>query len=212
MSGHPWLMERFRALFGRERMDAEMDEELRFHLEMEVEKNLRAGLPPSQARRQALIAFGGIERYREKTREERWGRSLGDLARDIRFAFRSLRKSPGFSLIAIASLALGIGANTAIFSLANAMLFRKSPFSAPEGLVSIYRDRAQGDFDAMSYPDFRVIREETGGTFDQVGGFQYGLAHRETDSGSEPGPALLRPATPPGPAHEGEVKPPPGPQ
>ena len=85
-------------------MDAEMGEELQFHLEMETKKNLEAGMEPAEARRQARIAFGGVDRFEEKTREERGVMPVEDLARDLRFAFRNLRKSPVVVFVIVLSL------------------------------------------------------------------------------------------------------------
>jgi macrolide transport system ATP-binding/permease protein len=185
MDWFPRVGQRVRALLGRQRLDAEMDDEFRFHLEMETEKNLRAGMSPTEARRRAMIAFGGVERFKERTREE-WGvRVLEDLIADLRFAFRSLSRSPGFTVVAILSLAVGIGANTAIFSMVNAMLLRDLPFETPQDLVNLYRDRAQGSFDPMSYPDFLAVREGTREVFQALGGYQYALVHRGLEIGSK---------------------------
>ncbi|MGD2121869.1 MAG: ABC transporter permease [Gemmatimonadota bacterium] len=177
--------DRLRALFAREKVEREMEEELRFHLEMETRKNVAAGMDPLEARRQARIAFGGVDRFAEKTREERGVRPLEDLFTDTRFALRTLRKSPGFALVAILSLAVGIGANTTIYSVVNAILLRDLPFEAPEQLVNLYRDRAQGSFDPMSYPDYRVIRDATAGVFQGLEGHQYAMVQRGIGSGPE---------------------------
>jgi predicted permease len=185
MSWFQPIRERWRALWGREELDEEMDDELRFHLEMETGKNLRAGFSPEEARRQARIAFGGVERFKEQARGERGVRPLEDFIADLRFSFRTLRKSPGFTAVAVISLALGIGANTAIFSIVNAMLVRDLPFEAPGELVNIYRDRARGSFDPLNYPDFLEIRDGAGELFADLGGYQYALAQRETDGGVE---------------------------
>jgi predicted permease len=166
-------------------MDAEMDEELRFHLEMETEKNLRIGMEPAEARRRAMVAFGGVERYREQSREARGTRPLEDLNSDLRFSLRTLRKNPGFATIAVLSLALGIGANTAIFSIVNAILIRELPFEAPHELVNLYRDRARGDFDPLNYPDFLEIQAATSGLFSELGGYEFAISQRETGDGVE---------------------------
>ena len=179
-------LERVQALLFRHRLDAEMDEELRFHLEMEVEKNLRTGMGAEDANRRAMIAFGGVERFRERTREERGLRPMEDLGADLRFALRTLRKTPGFTAVALLSLGLGIGANTAVFSVVNAILLRDLPFHAPRELVNVYRDRARGSFDPVSFPDFRAVQEATGDIFSSLGGFQYGLTQREGEEGVEP--------------------------
>lgn len=179
------IRERILALFGKGRMDAEMDEELSFHLEMETTKNLRAGMRPSEAHRQAMIAFGGVERFKERTREERGVKPLEDLFADLRFAFRTIRKTPGFAAVAILSLALGIGANTAIFSVVNAILVREFPFRAQEELVNVYRDRARASFDPLNYPDYLELQEGTREVFSELGGYQYALSQRETGEGVE---------------------------
>ena len=116
-------------------------------------------MDPAEARRQAMVAFGGVDRFKEKTREERGIRPLEELWADARFAFRTLRKSPGFAAVAILSLALGIGANTAIFSVVNAVLVRDLPFTDPEELVNIYRDRARAHFDPLNYPDYLELQD-----------------------------------------------------
>ena len=179
------ILERLRALARGRRLDAEMDDELRFHLEMEMRKNIRGGMSPREARRRALIAFGGLERFRAESREARGVKPLEDLVADLRYTLRGLRKSPGFTAVAILSLALGIGANTAIFSLVNAMLVRELPFESPEELVNVYRDRAQGSFDPMSYPDFLAVQEGTRELFEELGGYQYALVQHEAGSGQE---------------------------
>ena len=127
-----------RALAVRRRLERELDREIRFHVQMEVEKNIREGMPRDEAQRRALIAFGGVERYREAVRDERGTRWLDDIVGDFRYAIRTLRKRPGFVAIAVGTLALGIGASTAVFALADWTLFRPVPgTAAPRQLVMI---------------------------------------------------------------------------
>src|SRR3954451_24018224 len=131
-------MKRFkkiRALFRRERIDSEMAEEMQYHLDAQARINLASGLSPEDARDAALRSFGGVEQIKERAREQQGLRWLDDGARDFRFALHGLRKHPAFTTVAILSLALGIGANTAIFSVVNAVLLKSLPVSDPQALV-----------------------------------------------------------------------------
>ena len=109
------FIRRLRALGHSKRVDRELDDELRFHVEQQTEANIAAGMAPEEARRQALVALGGIDKTREEYRDALGFRLLEDLIRDLRYGLRQLRRSPGFSLTAVACLALGVGASTAIY-------------------------------------------------------------------------------------------------
>ncbi|HEX8138460.1 MAG TPA: ABC transporter permease [Pyrinomonadaceae bacterium] len=148
-----------RALFKKQAVEEELDEELRFHLDKEIEENMRRGMTAEEARREALKDFGGVERFKEECRDQRGVRFVEELWQDARFGLRRMLKTPAFSIIAILSLALGIGANTAIFSLVNTILLRPLPVAYPEQLISIY-PVAQGEsVQAFSYPDYKDFRD-----------------------------------------------------
>ena len=133
-----WLL-RLGGLFGKERQEREMAEELEGHLEMHIQDNLRRGMSPEAARRDALIRLGGIESTKERYRDRRGLRGLETLLQDVRFGARMLRKNSGFTAVVVITLALGIGANTAIFSLLDSVVLRFLPVEKPEQLVQITR-------------------------------------------------------------------------
>src|SRR5437588_3816772 len=126
---------RLRALFSRASVEQELDDELRFHVEHEAEKYERQGMSHDAALRRARLEFGGVEQMKEASRDMRGTARLESIVRDLRFGVRSLKSRPAFTLTVIATLALGIGANTAIFTRVDALLLRPLPVQHPEPLV-----------------------------------------------------------------------------
>jgi cell division protein FtsX len=128
---------RVRSFFHKQQRDAELEAELAVHLELAVEENMRRGLTPEEARRQALIHFGGVEQAKEQQREARGLIKLDILLQDLKYTFRTLGRDRGFTMVAILILALGIGANIAVFSVVNTLLLRPLPFPNAQQLVWI---------------------------------------------------------------------------
>jgi putative ABC transport system permease protein len=131
------LPQRVRSLLGGAAADAEVDEELRDYLERQTEENVRRGMSAQQARRAARIALGGAEQRKQQMREARGVHWLGDIGRDVQYGVRTMLRRPGFTVTALLMLALGIGANTAIFSADHAVLFQRLPYRQPDGLVEL---------------------------------------------------------------------------
>ena len=154
-----------RSLLRRDRVEQELDEELRLHLEFEIEAGVERGLSRDDARQAAMRRLGGIELRKEECRDT-WRISfVDDVRQDVRYALYASRKSPAFATVAIASLSLGIGANTAVFSLMDALLIRPLPVAQPDRLALVSIDRTRYSF---SYPLFRQLQDRNpafSGTF-----------------------------------------------
>ena len=155
-----------RAVTRRSRMEREMDAELRFHIEAFAEDLARSGVPRAEALRRARIEFGGVERAKEECRDARGANSIDSLVQDLRFGLRMLRKNPGFTAVAVLTLALGIGANAAIFTVINAVMLRALPVEDPGQLVTVgdpARVHSWGTgtprIDLFSYPLYHEIRD-----------------------------------------------------
>ena len=155
------LLFRVRSLLRRGRMERELDNELQFHLAHQVEKEMRAGLPPADARRSAQMALGGLERTKDECREARGTAGLEASVQDIRYALRVLRKSPAFTSVAVLSLALGIGANTAIFTLMDALMLRSLPVKAPGQLYRLAPAGQAGILEGSNFRLYETMRDRS---------------------------------------------------
>ncbi|MGC1616958.1 MAG: permease prefix domain 1-containing protein, partial [Candidatus Acidiferrum sp.] len=161
-----------RTAFRRSRMESEMDAELHFHIETFAEDLVRSGVPLEDAMRRARIEFGGVERVKEEGREARGARLVDELTHDLRYGARILRKSPGFTAVAVLTLALGIGANTAIFSVVNAVLLSPLPYANAHRLVLVKEllPNITAEPFNVSGPDIAEI-QKLNHVFEGVGGF-----------------------------------------
>lgn len=161
------LLIRLAGLFRTKHYEQEMAEELESHLEMAIEDNLRSGMTPQEARRQALIKLGGLEQTKEIYRDRRGLPFLETLFQDFRYGLRMLVKDPGFSVVAVVTLALGIGANATVFSMVNGLMLRPPEIEDPSRVVAVLMtDPAKGpgwgwDMKAVSAPDFVAWREQS---------------------------------------------------
>jgi putative ABC transport system permease protein len=150
-------------LFHRNRVERELDDEMRAHLAMLVDEKIATGLSPEKARRNALMEFGGVDQVKEQVRDVRMGARLEQVWLDVRYAARMLRKNPGFTAIVVITLALGIGVNTAIFSLVDGILLRPLPFEQPDRLVRLVQSQRQIGLESwnLSQATFTSLRDNT---------------------------------------------------
>ena len=157
---------RLRSLFRRAQVEQELDEELQYHIERQIEEHIAKGMTPEEARYAALRAMGGVERRKEECRDMRRVRWIEELMQDVRYWLRTLRKSPGFTAVAVLTLALGIGVNTALFTLFNAVALRPLPVKDSDRIVKVYRKERgdsslgiSGSSSSLSYPEYTAHRD-----------------------------------------------------
>ncbi len=168
-----WL--RIRALWTRRELDRDLNDELSFHLAQRTEKNRAAGMDAKEASHAAYRQLGNVTHVKERTREIRILTSIEDAWRDVRFGTRMLLKEPGFTFIVILTLALGIGANTAIFSIINGFMLRPLPIADPHNVVYLAFPRGPANFDhEFSYPEFTDIHNQTSNVFADSAGIIFG--------------------------------------
>src|SRR4029077_9190352 len=179
------LIHRLRGLFRKEQLDRDMSDELAAHLEMHIADNVRAGMSPEEARRAALMLLGGMEQTKESMRERRSVPLLEAGVHDVRFGLRMLRKSPGFTAVAVLTLALGIGANVAIFTLINGLILRPLPYPQPDRVVQVDPQMKEGPYYGMSLMEFRVYQRQNQ-TFECLAAYDMLGSGLSLHTGAEP--------------------------
>lgn len=174
------LFRRFQSLFRRDRIEGDLAEELQFHLDKEIQKNIEAGMNTQAARYAALRILGGAEQVKEECRDMTRARWLEALGQDLRYGLRMFWKSPGFAVVAMLIMSLGIGANTVIFTVVNALLLRSLPVERPEELVLLKAVRLGGDREEFMYPEYEALRDNSGGLANLLAssGMQYSVLMR----------------------------------
>src|SRR5918999_3805955 len=169
------LLERLRALLLRNRVEAEMDDEMRFHIERDTDERIRRGVDPARARREALIAFGGIERRKEEVRDARGVSALENAGADLRHAARALLRNPIFAATAVFVLALGVGATAAVYGVAHAVLLADLPYPESQRIVRIYQKYSETTMFGLSVVDVQAIAAQQR-SFESVGAMRPGEA------------------------------------
>jgi predicted permease len=178
-----WMM-----LFDRKREAARLNQELEFHLEQQIAENVSLGMKPEEARRQAMLRFGNPAVLNEETRSTWSGQWFEGVWRDLRYGLRTLVRTPGFSLMAILVMALGIGATTSLFTLVRSVLLRPLPFREPDKLVMLYehfRQQPESPYNVVAPADFRDWRAQTHG-FQDMGAWRWWAGHISGERGESP--------------------------
>src|SRR5579863_7402569 len=152
-----------RSVFRRKRVEQELDEELQYHMERQMDEELKTGLAPEQARYAARRAMGAMAKNKEECRDTRRVNFIDDFSRDLRYAGRSLRRSPGFAVLAVLIMALGIGANTAVFSVVNAVLLKPLSYRDPDRIVTLSTRITEDpeDIEQVSIPNFQDWHDQS---------------------------------------------------
>lgn len=161
-----WLQQiivRLRSIIYREEFEAELDDEISFHIDMQTEQLVKSGMSPDAARTEAMRAFGGVEQFKEGTRDVRGVVLMETIWQDIRYGFRMLGRSPAFTIVAVVTLALGIGANTAIFSVVNSVLLRPLPYPSASQIVMLWQANPTLGYeeDQVAVADLHAWQEES---------------------------------------------------
>ena len=179
---------RLTGFFRKEELEHEIDEELRFHVAMRTQENIARGMSPAEAAREARLQFGNVDHIKDEWRDVSGGGGLETFAQDVRFAARMLLKDRAFTIVAVLALALGIGANTALFTVLSDVLLRPLPYSEPHEIMAIsMRDNTnEGDSFPVSYPDFLDFRARTR-AFERLGAFRSGTFVVRSDGGEAAG-------------------------
>src|SRR5580698_9987928 len=172
---------RIATLFQRERLRAEMEEELRSHIQHRADDLERSGLGRAEAERRARIEFGGREKYKEEIHQAAGGNFVETVLNDVRFSLRVLRKSPGFTIAAVLTLALAIGANAVVFGVLNALILRPLNVPSPQSLFTL--ERGSDKDQSTSYPDYLDLRDRNH-TFEAL--TAYTLVPAGLDTGKNP--------------------------
>jgi putative ABC transport system permease protein len=193
MSAIKGVAARVRALFFPRVAEKALNDEIQFHLEKETEKNIRLGMSPAEARRQALVQFGGLTQTREAHHEVYAARPVEEIVADTRYTLRTMRRTPALAGAAILTLALGVGANTAIFSAVNAVILQPLPFRSPDQLYMLWEENPEkGWYKQVAAPANMLDWREQVGAFADVMAYSDGFGTSTLTSGGEP--VIVKPA------------------
>ncbi|MEO8431148.1 MAG: ABC transporter permease [Acidobacteriota bacterium] len=177
---------RLRSILRRRRVETELDEELRFHLEQQIDEGIAAGLTPEEARAQAMRAMGGLDQRKEEMRDARRVHWLTDFVDDVRYATRSLRRTPGLTVFVVVTIALGIGMTATPFSMLDALVFRPYPVPRPGNVVTLVSTSRDNAYDSFSYREFLDIRGKTKSYAGVVAASRIGAVGFSAEPGATP--------------------------